>query len=232
MTQTVVTLPTEIILVGRNISCDMENIVILTDSRGKNLEECFSTEVQTYVDIRTYSGLTLHQLNYNLPQYRFLQRASMVYIMVGVNDFTILDRATHTVRLATPFLSGLLVRLKNEINALDMSMRKFFPRLPYILCPLYGLDVNANNRMEGIYRYQDVLDAAVIKVNEVIGRLNTRNGQINPFVSNVIHRYRPKIGEYITLYHKLWDGLHPTKSTQEKIASYLLRSIHRHSEVH
>ena len=210
----------------------MENIILLTDSRGKTLEECFTTEVLSYLDIRAYNGLTLRELNQNLPKYRFLQQASMAYIMVGVNDFTILDRATHTVRLATPFLSGLLVLLKNEISTFDMTMKKSFPGTPYILCPLYGLDVNVYNKMEGSYRYQDVLDAAVVKINDYIGKLNARNNQINPFISNVIHRYRPKIGAYITMYEKLWDGLHPSKATQEKIAGYLLRSIHRIREVH
>ena len=210
----------------------MENIIILSDSRGKTLEECFSTDALAYLDIRAYNGLTLHELNRNLPQYRFLHRATLVYIMVGVNDFTVLDHATHTVRLTTPFLSGLLVRLKNEINTLDITMKKFFARVPYILCPIYGLDINAYNRVEGTYRYQDVLDAAIIKTNDHIGKMNARNNRINPFLSNIIHRYRPKTGAYITMYGKLWDGLHPAKATQEKIAGYLLRSIHKNREVH
>ena len=130
----------------------MENIIIITDSRGKTLEKCFSTDVLSYLDIRVYNGLTLHELNHDLPQYRFLQRANMIYIMVGVNDLTILDRTTRTVRLVTPFLSGLLVRLKNEVTALDVAMKKYLPGIPYILCPLYGLDVNVYNRMKGTYR--------------------------------------------------------------------------------
>ena len=210
----------------------MENIILLTDSRGKTLEECFSTEVLSYLDIRVYNGLTLHELNFHLQQYRFIQRANLMYIMVGVNDFTVLDRATHTVRLVTPFLSGLLMRLKNEINSFDIDMKKYFPRVPFIIFPLYGLDINAYNKMEGTYRYQGVLDTAVVKINDYIGKVNARNRRINPFISNVIHRYRPKTGEYVTMYEKLWDGLHPSRETQEKIAGYLLRSFHKNREVH
>ena len=112
----------------------------------------------------------------------------MVYVMAGVNDFTVLDRQSHTVRLVTPFISGLNT---DEINALDASMKKSFPDVPYILCPIYGLDIIAYNEQEGVYRYQDVLDTAIGKVNDFIGKLNARNNQVNPFISSVIHRYRP-----------------------------------------
>ena len=179
--------------------------MIITDSRGKTLDRYFSGDMLSYVDIRPFNGLSLHELNINLQHHRFIQRASLVYIMVGINDFTILDRPTHTVRLITPF--------------------------PYILCPIYGMDINAYNKVEGTYRYQDALDQAAVRTNDFIGKLNARNQLRNPFISNVVHRYRPKTGLYITMYKKLWDCLHPSMATQEKIAKYLQRSIAKHREV-
>ena len=209
----------------------MENIVIISDSRGKTLENCFSTETLSHVDIRHFNGLSLHELNIMLPKYKFIANATVVYIMAGINDFTVLDRHTHTVRLETPFESGLIFRLKNEINTLNSTMKKYYPAVPFIICPIYGLDLNVYSKLPGTYRYQEVLDRAVIKVNNHIGKVNTANSQVNPFLNNIIHRYRPKTGKHITLYERLWDGLHPTDETQRKVAGYLIRSFAKFREV-
>ena len=55
--------------------------------------------------------------------------------------------------------------MKNEINTFDATIKKNLPAVPYILCPIYGLDVNAYNKLERVYRYQDVLDAGIVKAN-------------------------------------------------------------------
>ena len=203
----------------------MEKILIISDSRGTTLEQCFTNEALSKLDIRPFKGLTLLELNECLPRYKFVSGASILYIMVGINDFTVLDQCTHTVRLVTPFVSGLIIRLRNEINQLEFIMKKHYAGTPYILCPLYGLAINVYNKQQGSYRYQDVLDQAIIKVNSHIGKLNAKNGLSPPFICNVIHRYRPKKKTYITMYGKLTDGLHPTMSTQRKIAKHLLRSF-------
>ena len=205
----------------------MENILLITDSRGTTLETCFTDDELSHLDIRPFKGMTLHELNERLPHHNFVERADILYIMVGINDFTILDRVTHTVRLVTPFVSGLIVRLGNELYQLEANMKRYYPTVPYIVCPLYGLDINTYNKQEGIYRYQDVLDQAIVRVNMRIGQLNARNGRSPPFFCNVIHRYRPKKKTYITLYEKLEDGLHPSKTTQRKIANHLRRSFNK-----
>ena len=216
---------------GDTRTSTMENILIITDSRGKTLENFFSEDMLSYVDIRHFNGLTIHELNILLPNYKFIANVGVVYIMVGINDFTALDKSTHTVRLVTPFESGLILRLKNEINLLNSTMKKYYPAIPFILCPIYGLDLNVYSKLPGTYRYQDVLDRAITKVNRHIGKVNTANSQVNPFLNNIIHRYRPKTGEYITLYERLSDGLHPSTETQRKIANYLIRSFVKFREV-
>ena len=192
----------------------------------------FPDQVLRSTSIRPHKGLTLHVLNERLHQYRYIVGAKMLYIMVGINDFTVLDRRSHTVRLVTPFLSGLILHLKNEISSFEITMKRLYPATPYIICPLYGLDVGTYNRQEDMYRYQHVIDQAVVRINIHIGRVNARNHQTTPFLCNVIHRYRPKAGIYIHMYEKLVDGLHPTNSTQRKIATYLQRSFNRLREVH
>ena len=205
----------------------MENILLTTDSRGTTLENYFTMDQLRHIDIRPYKGLTLHELNERFPQYKFISSSDTLFIMVGINDFTTLDRRTHTVRLVTPFLSGLIMRLGNEITQLETNMKKYYPSIPYVLCPLYGLDVNVYNKQQGTYRYQDVLDQSIIRVNMRIGQLNARNGQTPPFICNMVHRYRPKRKEYVTMYENLHDGLHPNAITQRKIVKYLLRAFNK-----
>ena len=199
--------------------------VIISDSRGKTLERFLPLRMLQYIDIRHYNGLTLNLLNERLPKWSFLGEVNTVYFMVGINDFTLLDHETHSVRLVTPFTSGLIDKLKTELQNLVATMKGYFPKVSYIICPIYGLDINRYNKTAGRYRYQDSLDLAIVKVNVYIGKLNTKNNQLYPFLSNVFHRYRPKSGSYITLYDRLADGLHPGDAAQRKIANYLRRSI-------
>ena len=205
-----------------------QKFVIVTDSRGKTLDAYFSTSMLAIVDIRPYNGLTLHSLNTErLSKLSYITGATMVFFMVGINDFTILDHSTHKVRLATPFTSGLIVRLKTELHDLVSNMKRLYPNTAYIICPIYGLDINKYNEVHGQYKYQNSVDQAIIRVNVFIGKLNARNNQLYPFLSNVIHRFRPKTGMYVSLYDRLWDGLHPSDGAQRKIVGYLCRAIHR-----
>ena len=211
---------------GADVS-NTHKIVIVTDSRGTTLDIHFTASMLEFIDIRHYNGLTLHILNERLPKLHYIKEATMVYFMLGVNDFTVLDHCTHKVRLVTPFVSGLIVKLKNELQNLVSNMKHLYPTTAYIICPIYGLDINKYNKLPGQYKYQSSVDQAIVRVNIFIGKLNTSNNQLCPFLSNVIHRFRPKAGTYITLYDRLWDGLHPNKETQRKIVGYLQRAIHR-----
>ena len=216
---------------GEDVS-KRQQFVIVTDSRGKTLDTYFSTNMLKSVDIRPYNGLTLNGLNERLPKLEYIKEATMVFFMVGIIDFTALDHSTHHVRLITPFVSGLIVRLKTELHSLVSNMKRHHPNTAYIICPIYGLDVNRYNKVPGQYKYETSLDQSIVRVNTLIGKLNTNNNQLNPFLSNVIHRFRPKTGMHITLYDRLWDGLHPDEVAQQKIAGYLLRTIHRLQAVH
>ena len=189
------------------------------------MERFFPDSMLRYVDIRHYIGLTLNLLSERLPNWKFVNRADLVYYMVGINDFTELDHTTHTVRLVTPFTSGLIDKLKTELNNLVSTMKSHFPHIYFIVCPLYGVDIGRYTRSPEAYRYQESLDLAIVKVNILIGRLNSRNNQLYPFISNVFHRYRPRTRQYITLYDRLMDGLHPDDNAQRKVVGYLRRSI-------
>ena len=194
------------------------------------MEDYFPTSMLTYLDIRHYNGMTLHLITERLPDLKYIKDTSMVYFMLGINDFTSLDHSTHKVRLVTPFVSGLIDRLKTELRNLVAAMKRYHPTTAYIICPIYGIDINAYNKSPGQYKYQNSVDQAVVRVNNHIGKLNATNKQLYryPFLSNVIHRYRPKTGIYVTLYDRLRDGLHPTNEAQRKIVGYLRRSILKH----
>ena len=116
-------------------------VLIVTDSRGKTLEKFFPDDMLRYIDIRPYNGLTLNLLNNQLPKWSYIGGADIIYFMVGINDFTVLDHSSHTVRLVTPFVSDLLDRLKTELYNLVQTMKKHFPHIPYIVCPIYGVDI-------------------------------------------------------------------------------------------
>ena len=203
----------------------MAPITLITDSRGMYLENYFPNHLLRYVDIRYFPGMTLRELSTNLPRWRFLRQTRKVYIMLGINDCTVLERATHTVRLVTPYASGIFVRLKTVLAEIETIFKRDFPTVRITFCPLYGLDVGRYNKSPLPYRYQDSLDQAIILINSHISRTNARNRSRTPFLCNVIHRLRPKHHIYIHLYERLIDGLHPGGLALKKISEYLTRCI-------
>ena len=198
-------------------------ITVITDSRGMYLEDYIPDNILRFVDIRYYSGLTLHRLIQNLPNWKFLRQTRKVYVMVGINDCTALDRTTHTVRLHTPFVSGLYYRLKSAYRDLILALNKEFPTVRVVICPLYGMSVQCYNNDIHVYRYQETLDNVIPMINRYICGLNEKSRVRTPYICNVFHRYRPKRKSYIHLYDRLEDGLHPNALALEKIAEYMIR---------
>ena len=204
---------------------NMAPITIITDSRGMYLEDYFPERLLKFVDIRFYSGITLNELIQNLPRWAFLRQTRKVYIMIGINDCTLLDKPSRTVRVVTPFISGLYSRVKNSIRDVETVFKREFPAVRITICPLYGLDIGRFNKSDHEYRYQGALNEAILLINQHISRVNERNRVRTPFLCNVIHRYRPKRRSYIALYDRLIDGLHPGDYALERIADYLIRCI-------
>ena len=186
------------------------------------LEDYIPDHLLRFVDLRFYSGLTLHRLIHDIPNWKFLRQTRKVYIMVGINDCTSLDKTTHTVRLTTPFVSGLYSQLKQAYGNL-LVMSKEFPTVRVVICPLYGMSVQCYNRESYEYRYQGTMDNLIPMINSHICKLNGRSRVRTPFINNVFHRYRPKRKCYVHLYDRLEDGLHPSAYALKKIATYLIR---------
>ena len=132
----------------------MAPITIYTDSIGMYLQYHIPDNILRFTDILFYSGLTLNELSRNLPHWGFLPQTRKVYIMVGVTDCTVLDRASHRVRLVTPYDTGLFVRLKHQIHEAERVLKREFPTVRSTFCPLYGLDLVRYNKCQGTYRYQ------------------------------------------------------------------------------
>ena len=203
----------------------MAPITILADSRGIYLENYIPDSILRFVDIRFYSGLTLNELGSNIHRWGFLRHTRKVYIMLGINDCTVLDHASHTVRLTTPYVSGLFARLKGRIQDIEIALKREFPTVRIVFCPLYGLDIGRYNKAHSTYRYQETLNQAVPMINAYISRVNERNRVRTPFYCNAIHRYRPKKKTYVHLYERLVDGLHPGDQALKIIADYMLRCL-------
>ena len=203
----------------------MAPITIIADSRGMYLENFIPDNILRFVDIRFFSGLTLQKLIQNIPNWSYLRQTRKLYIMVGINDCTTLDKTTHTVRLPTPFTSGLYSKLKTSFRDLMLVIRKEFPTVRIVICPLYGMSVQDYNKETHRYRYQDTLDNCIPMINQHICRINEKSRVRTPFIANIFHRYRPKKNCYIHLYDRLEDGLHPNTMALKKIAAYLIRCI-------
>ena len=90
---------------------------------------------------------------------------------------------------------------------------------PIVMCAFPGLDllkVN-NNKAVGHHPQQDILNEAMIEINDYITELNLCRGFSTPMLSAAVHRCHGRTKEgmkkYRHHYCRLTDGLHPSSST-------------------
>lgn len=199
-------------------------ILIICDSRGKDLQQSISRYTNERTLVITNSGARLYQSATRSRHEIVRHKPSQIYILSGINNLTKRDRATKQVQLYE----------KNPFKAEDTFMEELEATYNYIkhltgqdskviTAPLTGMSLTSyNGRALSDPKDQNLLNDTVIGINKRITSLNEENGLRTPWTSTIIHRYYR--GKYHFSYHRLsLDGCHLTDEIRdfwaEKIAS-------------
>ena len=194
----------------------MGDILIVTDSRGKLLRPLLPAPMGFNIDWEVQNGATLTQAK-NLVMHKLANaKYTCVYIIAGICSVTSKDEGI----IHLPFES------KEEIvDATTRNVKHILKELddshvtPIVLCTFPAAElIRVNNKNAiGHHPQQDILNEAIIEINEYIVNLNLDRGFSTPMLSAAVHRChkrRPDGSQkYRHHYCRLVDGLHPTPST-------------------
>ena len=141
-----------------------------------------------------------------------------IYVSMGINDLTYYDWTSKTCTLLYETPIELAFHLANSIRSTMIELHALFLDLPIVVNSLYDIDL-AYYHDRGYYSVVDknILDTAIDVINTEIVAINKGNLVLTPHISNVIHRYNKTKRCNDTLYHRLYDGLHPSYETQLRV---------------
>ena len=195
---------------------EQRRILIVSDSRGKLLKN-FITPPQDYKIIyETKNGATLNDAK-NIAWKRLAESGFVcVYLMVGICSITIKDSGL----IYLPFdTKDSIIEATTRVIGTTLKELDDLVTTPVVMCTFPGVDlIRANNKnAKGHHPQQNLLDEAMIEVNEYIVDINLSRGFSTPMLSAAIHRChgKKKTGQKIYRHHysRLEDGVHPSDST-------------------
>ena len=199
-----------------------QGVVVFSDSRGVKLGEILDTMTQ-YAHVEVIRGAVISDLTDPIIGYVKAELPDAVYVLAGINDCTILDKENRTVSLLDLDPVNLASSLDSKYRHLISTIRADVPGVPVIICSLYGIDLNAYNRVAdtGVHVHQNLVNLAIEFANSKIVQINREYRVYTPRISNVIHRWHSRKHCLEHLFHRLADGLHPCDDAQVKIARNL-----------
>ena len=206
---------------------DNYSIVVVSDSRGRDLASLLNAQMDTPVYVEVLSGASFQDCIPVIESAMSNYWIDAFYISMGINDLTHFDVQSRTCTLMYDLPIELTFHLMDTIRDSVDYLNGLFPDLPIVVSSLYGMDLSRyHNR--GAYDpwEQQVLDTAIDMINREIIAVNEMNSVLTPHISNVVHRYNKSKMRNDTLYHRLRDGLHPLYATQVHIADIMARCMH------
>lgn len=209
----------------------MSPILVIADSRGRNIEPFLHSLTNHEVKIAVYPGADIATSISNASSLLKSRPWSQVYILSGICNLTTKDRKTKkisltfedTQQLITTFQELLVSAYKSLSSSCD-SMQTPCKR---IFAPLTGIDLAKYNQTK-VDLQQETLNKYVEMVNTEIAAFNRMNNVFTPWTSRIVH-HRNR-GKYYTHYVKLsQDGCHLTRCVMEYWAQALSEAFVKNS---
>ena len=208
-------------------------IMVLTDSRGNDLEDRIKKDLLARVTVRTETiNVTVHALGgarieniLETLDTHFPDKKSydITYNFVRVNNLTkkgyngkvtpVFDNVPELVESLTDHYT----KLKSDLS---LRIRKV------IISQIVGIDIDSYNRYynEGFWYYhQLVINSALPILSHTINLINRDDEVKGPWITSTIHDFVNH--RQYNKYAKLKDGLHPHDTTKAKWAKLFVDSI-------
>lgn len=190
-------------------------ILILADSRGRNLEHELDMLLDCRFRVEFYPGAdiseTINRASFTISSHRW----SQIYVLSGICDLTTKDKSTKivTLRHASPTLA--LNHYLSTVNAARIKIASYLPpgtsESKCIFAPVTGINLSTYNshvsNSSTIVESQNQLNHTIELINSEIFRINNHHKAHTPWTSRIIHKQSRR--SFSHHYDKLAsDGCH------------------------
>ena len=198
---------------------------IFTDSRGDGIGPIIHEHEDMHeVYVYPNPGCTFESIVPTIRAYHTRVHFEAVYIMIGNNNLTVLNRATRKIHIEEETPHELYKSYNISFIPFQVELSHILRGTPVTIMPVTPIAINTYNKEPNPYIKQWVLDMGIVMINEEIVYQNAWNGLSTPLLQEVICRSEGA-GGHRTYYNRLVDGLHPTYPTLRKWARKIRRSI-------
>ena len=194
------------------------NIGIFCDSRGASLgPELHQYHDTTQVYVYKRSGATLNSIIPMIREFHKRVHYDAIYVMVGNNDLTVLDKDNYTISLVEENPYDVCDIFTNKLTFFKLEVSQFMHDHPVVMLPLTPVEMSMYNESYHRDPKQWILNMAIDLINVELVYQNTWNRLSTPLIHEVIHKAQGH-GAYRYYFNRLKDGLHPTLTTTRKWA--------------
>ena len=218
------------------------SILIITDSRGRGLQEIFDTNYpSSCVQVLVHPGAGSELAALKSMPYLRVTRPDLIVIATGICDLTWKNKATREVGLRH------LVAAEN-VRHVTQAMRSAFDLISPLgdfkiaFATLTGADLadcnyqnrrhmnekqylNYCSRGKTPHPNQTILNESVLAINKQVVRMNCKNRTKTVWLAGLVHSYYKKSHHHC--YKRLLDGCHPDHNTRMAWAGQIIKSAHR-----
>ena len=187
--------------------------LIVADSRGAGLQRSLD-ELDNIgsVKVEIHRGAGLEQAVVNSREALQSFKPNLVILFAGICNITSRNSRTHITTLRYRNIDTIV---DSVIAAMDRALT-FLKDEGYenvSIATITGIDMRRYNNQPASQRdpYQDMLNNAIIAVNRIIIDSNKTRNTPTTWTATMVHAYYR--GAYHYLYHRLYDGCHPMRST-------------------
>lgn len=209
-------------------------VVVIADSRGKDLQQVINEQARPGYDIRVLvsPGKGLVAAVCEAESKLFWWQPDQVIIVAGVCDITKKDKYTHKVELreTNQLLALSLYKFHMESIRKSLTTKLGNDGCKVVFGELVGINIAGYNGTSYPDPQQDLLNTIVEGVNMEVVAQNTSQDLVTPWTARTIHRNR-RDGKKVHRYHKLsFDGVHLTQELREVWAREILQSIYKNAK--
>lgn len=204
--------------------------MILCDSRGAGLANRLHAMGMRNdrVRVKVFKGTTYGRA-LNLAEEEIVQfQPDIIMFLVGICHITSRCPRSRICRFAHGSVPEAVKVVEDQLYQVVQCAKKLIPGAKLVFAPIVGVDLDKYNRGENAEQdslTQGMLNHCVLRVNDIIVKLNRSQGSSPPWVDSTIHRKRGMNSMVKFRYDRLVDGCHLDDATKDYWAHSIARSI-------
>lgn len=206
-------------------------IVVITDSRGKGLEEEITAQnpIDFQVKVLVYPGSGIIKAVKDSEKLLNWWRPKQIYILNGICDITTKSKTTKQVSLREADVGKAVQSIMDSVDTVTHFLKILMDGSQYqlIFAEIVGMNISTYNYTAYPDPQQGDLNTIVERVNAEIVARNTGCNVSTPWTAREVHR-NMKNGRKSHRYQKLAeDGLHLSPEMKKVWAQELIKTMYK-----